>query len=130
MRADRVGAVFDDADAKWFASIGMNLLRLAINYRHLNDDMNPEEMKESGFKLIDRVIDIVGLGDRLSGQLTCMQNARHGIYTIIDLHAAPGGQNFDWHSDNNLPEALLFEFKEFQDRTVRIWEAIAERYKG
>lgn len=57
------------------------------------------------------------------------QNARHGIYTIIDLHAAPGGQNFDWHSDNNLPEALLFEFKEFQDRTVRIWEAIAERYK-
>lgn len=52
------------------------------------------------------------------------------MYTILDLHAAPGGQNFDWHSDNNMPEALLFEYKEFQDRTVRIWEALAERYKG
>jgi hypothetical protein len=29
-----------------------------------------------------------------------------------------------------MPAALLWEFKEFQDRTVRIWEAIAERYKG
>jgi len=33
-------------------------------------------------------------------------------------------------SDNNLPEALLWEYKDFQDRTVRIWEAIAERYRG
>jgi hypothetical protein len=33
-------------------------------------------------------------------------------------------------SDNNLPEALLWEYKEFQDRTVMIWEAIAERYRG
>jgi hypothetical protein len=27
------------------------------------------------------------------------QCAAHGIYTIIDLHAAAGGQNTDWHSD-------------------------------
>lgn len=27
------------------------------------------------------------------------QCAKHGIYTIIDLHAAPGAQNTDWHSD-------------------------------
>jgi hypothetical protein len=33
-------------------------------------------------------------------------------------------------SDNNLSEALLWEYKEFQDRTVMIWEAIAERYRG
>jgi hypothetical protein len=33
-------------------------------------------------------------------------------------------------SDNNLPEALLWEYKEFQDRTVMIWEAIAKRYRG
>jgi hypothetical protein len=33
--------------------------RLAINYRHLNDDLDPEVMKESGFKLIDRVVEIV-----------------------------------------------------------------------
>ena len=47
--------------------------------------MNPRVLKESGFKHLDRVID------------TC---AKYGIYTILDLHAVPGGQNTDWHSDN------------------------------
>lgn len=42
-------------------------------------------LKESGFKHLDRVIDIC---------------AQHGIYTILDLHVAPGGQNTDWHSDH------------------------------
>ena len=47
--------------------------------------MNPRVFKESGFKHLDRVIEIC---------------AQHGIYTILDLHTAPGGQNPDWHSDN------------------------------
>jgi hypothetical protein len=51
--------VYDAPDAKWFASLGLNLQRLAINYRHLNDDLDPEVMKESGFKLIDRVVELV-----------------------------------------------------------------------
>ncbi|ORY24690.1 putative glucanase [Naematelia encephala] len=106
---------YDAPDAKWFASLGLNMQRLAINYRHLNDDLDPYVIKEEGFKWIDRVVEL---------------NAAEGIYTIIDLHAAPGGQNFDWHSDNNTPVALLWEYKEFQDRTVRIWEAIAKHYKG
>jgi len=46
--------------------------------------MNPRVLKESGFKHLDRAID------------TC---AKYGIYTILDLHAAPGGQNTNWHSD-------------------------------
>ena len=47
--------------------------------------MNPRVLKESGFKHLDRVIDLC---------------AEYGIYTILDLHAAPGGQNTDWHSDS------------------------------
>lgn len=39
--------------------MGMNLQRLAINYRHLNDDLDPYTIKESGFALIDRVVEIV-----------------------------------------------------------------------
>ncbi|KAK4687586.1 endoglucanase, partial [Tremellales sp. Uapishka_1] len=106
---------YAEADANWFASLGLNMQRLAITYRHLSDDLDPYVIKDSGFKLIDRVVEV---------------NAAAGIYTILDLHGAPGGQNFDWHSDNAMPEALLWEFREFQDRTVRIWEAIAGRYKG
>ena len=47
--------------------------------------MNPRVLKKEGFKHLDRVIDLC---------------AKHGIYTILDLHTAPGGQNPDWHSDN------------------------------
>lgn len=50
---------FTEADAKFFASLGLNCLRLPFNYRHLEDDMNPRVLKESGFKHLDRVIDLV-----------------------------------------------------------------------
>lgn len=51
--------VFSEKDAEWFASLGLNMMRLAINYRHLEDDMNPRVIKKEGFKWIDRVIEIV-----------------------------------------------------------------------
>ena len=72
---------FAEEDAKFFASLGLNCIRIAFNYRHFEDDMNPRVLKPSGFKHLDRVIDIC---------------AKHGLYTILDLHTAPGGQNCDW----------------------------------
>jgi aryl-phospho-beta-D-glucosidase BglC (GH1 family) len=39
--------------------------------------MNPRVFKAEGLKHLDRVIEIC---------------ARYGIYTVIDLHAAPGGE--------------------------------------
>jgi endoglucanase len=106
---------FTEEDARFIRSLGLNLLRLPVNYRHLEDDMRPFEIKEEGFKHLDRVVDLC---------------ARHGIYTIVDLHALPGYQNQHWHSDNPTHKALLWKHKHFQDRTVNIWEAIAERYKN
>jgi aryl-phospho-beta-D-glucosidase BglC (GH1 family) len=50
---------FTDADAVFFASLGLNALRLPFNYRHFEDDMNPRVLKEEGFKHLDRVIDLV-----------------------------------------------------------------------
>lgn len=69
---------FQEADAKFFRSLGLNCIRAAFNYRHFEDDMNPRVLKPQGFKHLDRVISIC---------------AQHGIYTILDLHTAPGGQN-------------------------------------
>jgi aryl-phospho-beta-D-glucosidase BglC (GH1 family) len=88
---------------------------LPVNYRHFEDDMRPFEIKEEGFKHLDRVIEL------------CAANE---IYTIVDLHALPGYQNQHWHSDNPTHKALLWRHKHFQDRTVNIWEHIAERYRG
>ncbi|MDT0300899.1 glycoside hydrolase family 5 protein [Streptomonospora wellingtoniae] len=106
---------FTEEDARYIASLGLNLVRLPINYRHFEDDMRPFEIDESGFRHLDRVVDLC---------------ARHGIYTIIDLHALPGYQNQHWHSDNPTHRALLWQHKHFQDRTVHLWEAIARRYRG
>ena len=48
----------------------------------------------------------------------------------MDLHAVPGGQNQDWHSDSGMSEALFWRFREFQDRAINLWVEIAKRYKG
>jgi len=105
---------FGPDDAKFLATNGMNLLRLPINYRHFESDMDPFVIKEEGFKHLDRVIELC---------------AQHHIYTIIDLHALPGYQNQEWHSDNPTHVALFWQHKHFQDRVVNLWEAIATRYK-
>ncbi|KLT46030.1 glycoside hydrolase [Cutaneotrichosporon oleaginosum] len=105
---------FTDADAAFFAALGLNCVRLPVNYRHFEDDMAPGVFKTEGFKHLDRVVDIC---------------AKHGIYTVIDLHAAPGAQNVDWHSDGGSNQALFWVHKDFQDRTVAIWEHIARHYR-
>jgi endoglucanase len=105
---------FGDADVSFLASLGLNLVRLPINYRHFEDDMRPFELKQEGFELLDRAIE---------------RCARQGIYTIIDLHAAPGFQNQHWHSDNPTHWAFFWMHKHFQDRVVNLWEALARRYR-
>ncbi len=97
---------FGDADAALLASLGLNSVRLAVNHRHLEDD--------SGFARLDRVITIL---------------ARHGLHSIIDLHALPGGQNEHWHSDNPTHVAQFWAHRPLQDRVVHLWEALADRYK-
>ena len=105
---------FTDEDAGFIRSLGLNTVRLPFNYRHFEDDMNPTVICESGLKHLDRVINIC---------------ADHEIYTVLDLHAAPGYQNQDWHSDNPSQQALFWQHRHFQDRTVWLWEVLADRYK-
>ncbi|RKL20201.1 hypothetical protein BFJ68_g2910 [Fusarium oxysporum] len=106
---------FGEKDAEFLASLNFNCLRLCLNYRHFEDDMNPFVIKEEGFKHVDRVINLC---------------AKYGIYTILDLHALPGGQNQDWHCDNPTGYAAFWDHKHFQDRAINLWEHIARRYKG
>lgn len=106
---------FDAPDAQFYTSLGLNCLRVPFNYRHLEDDMNPRVLKESGFKHLDRVVDLC---------------AQQGIYTILDMHTLPGGQSPGWHADNTTSYAAFWDYKDHQDRTVWLWEKIAARYKG
>jgi len=104
----------DDADAARLAEIGIDSVRIPVNYRHFEDDARPFELKESGFAQLDRVITLL---------------ARHGIRSVIDLHALPGRQNQHWHSDNPTHLAEFWQHPHFQDRVVHLWEALADRYK-
>ena len=106
---------FTNKDASFFASLGLNCIRLPFNYRHFEDDMNPRVLKQGGFKHLDRVVDLC---------------AKAGIYTILDMHTVPGGQNPDWHSDNPTNHAAFWDYKDHQDRTVWLWEQLAAHYRG
>ncbi|KAL4947756.1 glycoside hydrolase superfamily [Aspergillus filifer] len=106
---------FTDSDAALFASLGLNAIRIPFNYRHFMDDLDPDTFKPEGFKWLDRCVEICG---------------RHNIYAILDLHSAPGGQNQDWHCDSGIARARFWDFKDHQDRAIRLWEVIASRYAG
>jgi endoglucanase len=105
---------FTEPDAEYIHSLGLNLVRIPINYHLFEDDMNPRVIKEGAFEHLDRVIELC---------------AKYQIYTIIDLHALPGFQNQHWHSDNPTHKALFWKHKDFQDRALHLWEVIAKRYK-
>jgi endoglucanase len=113
---DRLLTVFFGADdAALLADLGMNCVRIPINYRHFESDDRPFEFITDGFRHLDRVID------------AC---AQHGLWSIIDLHALPGAQNHHWHSDNETHRPMFWDHPHFQDRAVALWEVIADRYRG
>jgi hypothetical protein len=105
---------FAEEDAAFLGEQGFNLARIGIGYKHLEDDARPFEIKEDGFRHLDRAIEAL---------------ARHGVYSIVDLHALPGSQNHHWHSDNPTHRPAFWEHPHFQDRVVNIWQAIATRYR-
>lgn len=106
---------FTDSDAAFFSSLGLNCIRVPFNYRHFIDDNDPSVLKPQGFQLLDRIVEICG---------------RHNLYVILDLHAVPGGQNQDWHSDTGFARALFWEHRVFQDQATDLWVAIAKHYAG
>lgn len=109
-----LSAFIAEDDIVFLKALGMNAVRLAFSYRRLEDDEHPGEYLEEGFTHLDRVIDLCG---------------KHGMYAILDLHAAPGGQNPDSHADIDTGVALFWEQRCFRDRMVNLWRHIADRYK-
>ncbi len=104
-----------EADVNQVKSWGFNAVRLPLHYEYfVNRDM-PDEWNDQGFILLDNVIS------------WC---AAAGIYAIIDLHAAPGGQSNNAISDYDDTRPSLWDSEANQDKTVRLWQRISERYKN
>ncbi|TFL00855.1 glycoside hydrolase family 5 protein [Pterulicium gracile] len=105
---------FTASDAKFFKSLSLNCIRIALNYRHFESDSAPRTLRFNCFAHLDRVVALC---------------AEQGIYTILDMHTAPGGQSGGWHCDSALHLANFWRHKDFQDRFVWLWTILAERYK-
>lgn len=101
-----------DGDFRAMAAYGLNSARVPFNYRLLEDDAQPFTYKQSGWDVLDRVVAAA---------------KRNNVYLVLDLHAAPCGQNSGFTSDYVGPD-LLWTSATCLDRTVALWKAIAARY--
>ncbi len=106
-------AQLGEADIKAMAQLGYNSVRLPLNAWHLM----PEEPEicfcEESFEIIKEVLD------------WC---EKYQVYAILDLHAAPGGQSGIGCDDGIDDRAHMFTEPESRERTIRMWEEIAERF--
>ena len=104
-----------EGDFKFLKEKGATVVRVPFNYRHFEDDMNPGVYDKKGFRFLDRAIEFA---------------KKHGIYVILDLHAAPGWQNQGWHSDNPHAISLMWTQRHYQERVTGLWRYIADHYKN
>ncbi len=103
------------ADIHYLKSIGINSIRVPFNYRlFTNEDYMGDNDSSRGMEMLDKVVK------------WCKQE---GLYVILDMHCAPGGQTGD-NIDDSYAYPFLFESKEDQKLTIAIWKKIAERYKN
>ncbi|MFA5088566.1 MAG: glycoside hydrolase family 5 protein [Candidatus Omnitrophota bacterium] len=100
-----------EEDFRRIAGMGLNCVRVPFHYRLI--ESSPYRYNSKGLSYLDRVVE---------------WGKKYNIYIILDLHAAAGAQNYDWHSDS-LGKAELWQKKSFQDRTYALWERIADHYK-
>jgi|GEM_PF-6803739 len=94
--------------------MGMNMARLGLStYKDFENDAVPFTYFEQNFESLDRLVEAA---------------SRQQIYLIFNMRQSPGGHNFSPHSGNE-GKNELWENSEYQNRLVKLWETIANRYK-
>jgi hypothetical protein len=99
-------------DIRFIKSVGFNTVRIPLHYRLFMTDQG--EITGEGWALLDRVLGWV---------------REAGLFAIVDLHAAPGGQTGVYH-DGGPGYPLMFYVPRDRELTVKLWRAIAQRYSG
>src|ERR1700744_256096 len=101
------------ADIHFLKATGMNSIRIPFNYRLFTEETYcGQNNPNSGFELLDRVIG------------WCK---KEGLYVILDMHCAPGGQTGD-NIDDGFGYPFLFKSKASQQLAISIWKKIAAHY--
>ena len=102
-----------EADIRYLKSIGCNSLRIPFHYKLFTDE---EYMggrgAARGFRLMDQVIG------------WCR---KYGLYVLLDMHCAPGGQTGD-NIDDSWGHPFLFDDPASQQTFIDVWVSIAKHY--
>jgi endoglucanase len=100
-------------DIRFIKQAGFNSVRVPFNYRLFVAEGEPRRLEGVGYEMLDRVVG------------WCKSE---GLYVILDMHGAPGGQTGD-NIDDSWGYPFLFESPESQELTVAIWRKLAARYR-
>lgn len=100
---------FMEEDVARIAAAGMNCLRIPIWWRAVSDPAYGGDMK-----YLDDVVDWCG---------------RYGVYAIIDLHGAPGGQSTQGVIIGESSEGDLWKNEDGKKQTIDWWTRVADRFK-
>lgn len=105
-----------DIDFKNIAEAGLNCIRLPIYALNYMDDEGNWRLDETGTIDLSRI------------EWAVNKALENGLYTIIDLHGAPGSQNGAHHSGRQ-NGTLLYSTPLYQNQLVEFWETLAMRFK-
>lgn len=101
-----------EADIARIAALGFDHVRLPLNARGLIDERG--ELVPEGLAPVDRLIN------------WC---EAHGLWVLLDLHGAPGGQTGTNIDDSEAGKPELFMVPRHREQTLNLWRAIARRYR-
>lgn len=100
------------ADIRYLKDAGLNHLRVPFNFRLFTTEGPDPELAGPGYALLDALV-------------AWCRDA--GLYIVLDMHGAPGGQTGD-NIDDSWGYPFLFEDEESQTLTLRLWQELARRY--
>lgn len=94
------------ADIDRIREMGFNSVRVPIHWKFFDSD------NSEGFRLLDRLVEWA---------------RKDGVYIILDMHCAPGGQT-GTNIDDSWGYPWLYSDAEAQARTIAVWQRIAKHY--
>lgn len=111
---------WSDTDFEICENMGINVIRLPFSY------MNVDFAAVTDYSEAGKNYDFSDIDDFVE------RAARHGIYTILDLHGAYGSQNGQDHSGQiieNKDDVGFYSDEEMTGLTVKLWGELAKHYK-
>lgn len=100
-----------ESDLELIRSMGMNVVRVPFFWMEIMDETG--NIKDNAFRHLDWII---------------KECNKRNIYVILDFHCSPGG-NDGYVTSGMAGYNNLWHSSEYQQMTLNIWRAIAERYR-